>query len=425
MVETTQTIFLILKTWWWLFLPLLLYFPARYFYLWWINWEVWYKEQEQLMLELIPPGEIEKPFKAMDDIFSSFWPIVYDAPNWRQRWCEGEIAKGPYWFSAEIVSIEGKIHFYLRIPKGAKKMFESIIHAYYPETEIFEVSDYTQDVPQDIPNKEYDLFGEDYILVRDWTYPIKTYRSFEPSSPEGISGERKIDPINSLMEAMTKIKAGEQVWFQILATPILDSDIPWITKGKELADKLARRPSPPKPKPIVKEVFDVLLKGSKAEESEKQEVFPPEMKLTPGEREIIKAVEEKISKYGFKVSMRSLYVYKKEAYSAPHAAIVRAYFSHFGTQNLNAFFFLQKTRTKIQYLFRDRRLYKRKKDIFRKYVKRFPPSYPNLFGYGSMVLNTEELASIFHFPIKASVLPPGVPRVYVKKGEPPPDIPTE
>jgi len=424
MAEFTQTIILILKTWWWLIAPLVLYFPAKYFYFWWINWEVWYKEQKWVMLELIPPGEIEKPFHAMEDIFSSFWPI-YDAPNWRAKWCEGEIAKGPFWFSLEITSIEGKVHFYLRIPAFARKMFESVIHAYYPETEILEVPDYTQQVPQDIPNKEWDLFGEDYILLKDWTYPIRTYKYFEPSSPEGIPGEKKVDPINALMEGLTKIKSGEQVWFQIIVTPILDADIPWITKGKELASKLSHRPAPEKPKPIVKEVIDVLLTGPKEEAPKEKKEFPLEFTLTPGEREILKAVEEKICKYGFKVSMRSLYVYRKESYQAPHAAIVRSYFSHFNTQNLNSFLFSAKTRTKIQYLFRERRVFKRKKDIFRKYVNRFPPSYPDLFGHGNFVLNTEELASIFHFPTKASALPPGVPRVYVKKGEPPPDIPTD
>lgn len=413
-----------LKTWWWFFVPILLYFPCRFLYLWWINWEVWYKEIKWTILEIIPPSEIEKPFRAMEDVFASLWG-VYDSPNWRERWCEGELVRTPFWFSFEIASFEGKIHFYLRIPKDAQKFAESIIHAHYPEAEIFEVEDYTQKVPQDLPNQNFDLYGEDYIFLRDFVYPIRTYKYFEVRTPEMVGGEKKIDPIYSLLEAMARLKKGEQFWFQIVCAPITDNDLPWVTRGREMADKIARRPSPPKKSSIVKGVFRVLLKGKIPFEEKKEEgIFIPELVLTPGEREILAAVEEKISKQGFKTFIRGVYIYKKDAFFPPHTRISRSYFLHFAAQNLNIIYFFNKTRTKVHYLFRQRRLYGRKKAMFEKYIKRLPPAYPNMFGEGNLILNSEELATIFHFPTKAAILPPGVPRVLAKKGEPPPGIPT-
>ena len=42
-----------------------------------------------------------------------------------------------------------------------------------------------------------------------------------------------------------------------------------------------------------------------------------------------------------------------------------------------------------------------------------------------MILNTEELATIFHLPALAAPLPPEVPRVEAKRGGPPPELPVE
>jgi len=406
-------------------LPLFLFPLARVLYRWWISWEIWYKEQQWTMLEIIPPAEIEKPFKAMEDIFNSLWPM-YDGPNWREQWCEGELNQGPFWWSFEIVSLEGNVHFYMRVPKGWARAAESFFHAHYPGAEIFEVEDYTKNVPLDIPNSEYDLYGEDYIYMKDYPFPLLTYSFFEPKTPEAVEGEKKIDPFYTLMEALVKLGPGEQFWFQINPIPIVEDDgRRWQEKCREVADKIARRGTKPKPKSIIGEALRMLFFGKPPfqEEKEEESVLPPEMKLTPGEKEILTAVERKMTKFGFKTFIRALYIYKKDCFFAPHRTIARGYFSHFASQDLNAILFYSKTRTKIHYFFRKRRLYSRKRKIFRRYLERFPSSFPKRRGPLLPIMNSEELATIFHFPTKAASLPPGVPRVMAKKGEAPPGIP--
>jgi len=87
-----------------------------------------------------------------------------------------------------------------------------------------------------------------------------------------------------------------------------------------------------------------------------------------------------------------------------------------------------RTKTRIHYLFRKRRLYARQRKAFKKTINRFAPLHPIRMGdnnTGTMVLSAEEAATIFHLPSKASSLPPGIPRVSAKKGGPPPNIPTE
>lgn len=410
-------------------MPLVLYPTARILYRWWIHWEVWYPEQQWTLVEIIPPAEILKPSLAMEDLIGALWS-VYDSANWREIWCEGELDLAPFWISFEVVSIGGQIHYYLRILKEQKKLIASIINTHYPDAEIIEVPDYTKDVPQDVPNKDYDIYGEDYVLLREDSYPIRTYKFFE-IRPEEIDKEKKLDPVAQLLEAMAKLKEGEQFWFQMILAPITNDDVPWVTEGRAIADKIARRvvPEPVNSKTIVGEAFRALafdkVPYSDEEAPKEEEVIPPEMKLTPGEREILAAVEEKISKYGFKTTMRAVYIYKRDAQYRPHGKIARSYIIHFNTLNLNGIRYFSKTRTKIHYFFRKRRLYTRKKNIFERYVKRLPPLFPATTGPGTMILNAEEIAAIFHFPMNANDLPSSIPRVAAKKVGPPPGIPTE
>lgn len=422
-VQIIYGIALLIEAWWWLAVTALLYFPARFLYRWWITWDVWYREQNWMILEIIPPQEIEKPFRAMEDVLNVLWTF-YDSPNWREVWCAGQPSQG-FWFSFEIVSFEGEVHFYLRCYEKGRKLVESAFHAHYPDVEIQEAADYTKNVLQDIPNENMDMYGEDYVFTRENAYPIRTYKFFE-IRPEEVEEEKRIDPLSTTLEALSKLKKGEQFWFQIVPVPILlDREIPWVKQGKALTDKIARRPKEEVPGSIMGDVARVIL-GREKEEEKPKEIIPPEMKLTPGEREKLAEIEAKTTKLGFKTYMRCVYLYKKEAYFSPHYKIARTHLTHFATQSLNSIVYWGRTRTRIHYWWRKRRLYTRKKNIFRRYIERFPPAFPDLVS-GTMVLNTEELATIFHLPSKAAIMPPGIPRVPAKKGPPPaiPGLPTE
>ncbi|MDD5750799.1 MAG: hypothetical protein PHU56_04150 [Candidatus Pacebacteria bacterium] len=412
-------------TWWWLILPFIFYFPARFFHLWWIRWEVWYKEEKWILLEMIPPAEILKPYMAMDDVITALWPI-YDGANWREKWCEGEMDNGPFWVSFEVVSIAGQLHFYMRILKDQKQFVEAIFHTHYPEIEIFEVEDYTQNIPQNIPNEELDIYGEYLSTSKNSAYPIRTYKYFE-IRPEEIAQEKKLDPFANLMEAMAKLKEGEQLWFQIVLTPINNNDIPWVDEGKKIADQIAKRPESSGRKSVIGEMLKLIFMGKKpySDEEKAESLIPPEMKLTPGEKEKLAAVEDKIGKVGFKTYMRSVYIYTKDAYVSPNKRIPRSYMAHFSTNSLNSIRDWSKEKTKIHYFFRKRRLYTRKRKIFDLYVRRLPPLYPQMWGPGNMILSAEEIATIFHFPANAAALPASVPRILAKKATPPPNLPLD
>ena len=63
--------------------------------------------------------------------------------------------------------------------------------------------------------------------------------------------------------------------------------------------------------------------------------------------------------------------------------------------------------------------------MFRNAVLRFTPLYPNREEVAP-ILNTEELATLFHFPMKITgMLAPSMSYVESKKAGPPPNLPVE
>ena len=67
----------------------------------------------------------------------------------------------------------------------------------------------------------------------------------------------------------------------------------------------------------------------------------------------------------------------------------------------------------------------RARKMFRNYVLRFTPFFPER-TQGMALLNTEEMATLWHFPIKITgLVAPTMSRVESKKGGPPPNLPME
>ncbi len=434
----------VIWNWWWLPVPFFLFGKLKKLYFFWIRWEFWFSKFRSsiIVLEIIPPKNLAKTFKTMEDVFGALWGPFYTPPNWREEWLEGfpKGYGGPAWFALEIASIAGNIHFYARLPKGMKNHFEATIYSQYPDAEISVAEDYTKNVPDDAPNDEWDIRGEDSQLLREDIYPIKTYdRFFEPQMGK-INEERLVDPIHSLMESLSQIKSGDQVWIQMGLVPIVPGDLPnYESDSKQVMNKLAKRPGVPKDPGAIKRNADILfdpepwkadttllLSGLETKPVEKKkEDLPKELLLSPGERDILSDVEAKYAKRSFLTWIRTVYIFQK---NLPHDTgafgIARNYLQHF--QGLNGFRFWTKTRTKIHYILRRRRLYLKKRRIFKNYKTMFPPipAFNTIVKKtGLFVLNIEELATIFHFPNQLDA--PRVYQVGSKKGEPPLNLPIE
>jgi len=428
-----------LRMWWWLFLPWMLGAQLKTIYLWWIDWDFSYaKKAKWVLLEIIPLQEILIPLKAMEDVFTAIWPI-YDGANFREIWCDGELDNGPFWCSWEIVSIEGKIHYYIRFLQQHRTSIESALYGHYPDIEIHEVEDYVKLVPPTVPNEEWDMYGEDWYLYRPDAYPCKTYEKFFEPQGERISAEEKrMDPIISLLEAMSKLGPGEHYWVQFTTVPVADSDEPdWRKEGKKIITKLAKRPE--KKEPTLGEDLGYVLgqiAGGPEKEGEKyswrpymkeEETGEREMVLSPGEREIITEMENKMKKPAFRTNIRGVYIAKRDTWKPANRVITRTYMGHFSTANLNHFRFHAKTRPRVHFFIRKRRVFLRARKMFRMSVLRFPSLFPKRMSDDICpILSSEELATLYHFPIKVSgMVTPTLGKIESKRVGPPANLPIE
>jgi uncharacterized protein YggT (Ycf19 family) len=419
-----NSFFEILKNWWWIILPFIFWPPFSFLWLWWRE-ERWKKKINEIVLEIKLPEETLKPIKAMESVFATVWQF-YDPPNWKEKWFWGQKLLDMSW---EIASIDGVPHFYVRIPDFHRSLVESAIYAQYPDVEITEVEDYTQNIPQNIPTKEWDLWGCDMILMQDDPYPLRTYKEFEPEGERITKEEKRIDPMANLLESLGKLRPGEQIWIQITVKPITSKENDWVKKGEKILEKIMGRVPAPSLESFVpyalKGAGRVLIAGKPLEEAklEAEKLEFGALKLSPAELEIARKTAEKIAKCGFETNIRFIYLGKKEVFFKPHLRLVLGYFNEFNTQNLNALKPWGKTITKIQLILIDRRVYLRKRRMFRNYVKRRSPLDPR--SGGTFILNIEELATLYHFPSRIVAPAPTVPRIPAKKGEAPPELPTE
>ena len=315
---------------------------------------------------------------------------------------------------------------------------EAALYAHYPDIEVREVPDYTKAVPPTVPNDEWDMYGEDWDYRRDDPYPIKTYEKFFEPQGERISAEEKrIDPMIGLLEAMAKMGPGEHYWVQFITVPIVEYDEPNIFKtAKKIVNKLANRVEKEEPT-LLEDLWymakQVILGPEKegAGESasyyweEDEETGEKQMALTPGEREIVTEVENKMKKPLFRTTIRGVYVAKRESWKASNRIILRSYMGHFITNNLNSLGFQAQTRPRVHFFMRSRRVFLRARKMFRNTVLRFPPLFPKRMSDDlSPILSSEEMATMYHFPLRVSgMVTPTMVKIESKKAGPPPNLP--
>ena len=305
------------RVWWWVFAPFFLWPQAKYFWYFWRSYK-YELTLRRIVLEIKIPPDVEKPIKAMESVFAGWWQI-HDPPNFRETWIDGQYQLG---FSLELVSTEGNVHFYIRIPEGSRRIMEPALYAQFPDAELTEVEDYTKLVPRNVPNKEWRMWGATFKLDKSDVYPLRTYPHFFEEK-EDIKPEQRVDPVGSLVEGMSQLGEGEHLWIQFLLTPRAPSETDIYARGKKEVDKLVHRiseegggtPTIPLSEDI-RAMGHMLATGEDIErqlaggKEEQQGLMAPELRLTTGERDVVTAVEEKMSKQMFRTTARFVHLAK-------------------------------------------------------------------------------------------------------------------
>ncbi|GBE16737.1 hypothetical protein BMS3Abin15_00560 [bacterium BMS3Abin15] len=369
---------------------------------------------EYVLLEIIPPRDIERSPKPMESVFSGIAGVLKTF-NPIEEFVKG-MTTNP--FSFEMAGFDGAVHFYIRMPKNYRNLIEAHVYAQYPDAEIVEASDYVDNVPKIVPNRELDLWGADFELVKPDPYPIRTYKYFE----ESITGEM-IDPLAALVEVMGSLEPGQQIWFQCIMVPIHEN---WYNSGRALADELAGKTKKREGVlasiwgdlgDVINNVIPGLTQPVEFAKKEEKEQAPLEFRLTPGEKEILKALEANIGKYVFDTKMRFVYLGKRDNFSKANVSSFVGGIKQFADFNLNSFKPNERSKTVANFIFVDRRLRWRQRKIFKRYRDRDRTGK-------KVVLSSEELATVYHMP-DMSVVAPGVIKTEFKRGGAPSNLPVK
>src|SRR3989338_3818504 len=128
---------------------------------------------EWVLLQVKVPKEVFKTPLAMEVALASAFNQTGGVNTWYKKFWQGRVL---LWFSLEIVSISGKVYFFIRVPvkpTNFRSFVESQIYAQYPQAEILEVPDYTNDIPHNEKTDEWSMFGGEFVLSQKDPYPIK------------------------------------------------------------------------------------------------------------------------------------------------------------------------------------------------------------------------------------------------------------
>ena len=368
------------------------------------------KNLDWVLLEIkMPKGVIKSP-AGMEIIFAS----LYQGGDGSliKKYIEGKVRS---WSTLEIVSIGGQIHFYIRTEKKFKNLLESVIYSQYPEVELHEAEDYTQNVPYGLPDSGWDLFANLWSFTKADPYPIKTYIDYGLDKEER-EPLRSLDPLTPIIELLGSLKPHEQVWIQIPIMAARDlvkkpggkrSDrIGWKEEGKKIVD-------------------EVMLRDSKTKSAKglSDAGFPIIPSLSKGEQNAVEAIERSIAKQGFESGIRAVYLFEKDKSKDANMNVPAflSMFKQFNSEHLNGF--KPSQLTDFDYPWQDfmgMRLARLKARHFNAYRLRSYFWMP--YVDKSIIFNTEELATLFHFPDMTSQTPT-FERITSKRAEPPSNLP--
>lgn len=259
--------------------------------------------------------------------------------------------------SFEYVAHEWEIFFYIVIPKNYKYLIEKQVNWFYTDAIIEEVTEVNI-----FKNRKF--FEWTYLNTKkQFFFPIKTYLKLES------------DPINNITNAFSKLDEDSSAVIQILLKPI-DDDWQWdCSKQSTKIMKWKTHWFTFNPIEILWNIIEVMFSWEN-----KNEKWWWDSNTSALTQERAKTVDEKWDKTGFQTIIRIITTWNNKSMVESELTNIISSFSQFSYPDFNRFW---------------NTIYNNKKRLIKNYIYRY---FRKPFYLKKMILNTEELASIFHFP---------------------------
>lgn len=373
------------------------------------------KKPRYTVLVIHVPRESEVGPIVAEQIFATLHGVFRKIPWWRQLLGDHQES-----VSFEIANTGRQIRFYVWFPSKLKNLVEGQIYAQYPNAEIEEVTDYVSAIKE---NSLQNATGLELKLEDPVIYPIKRHPQFEDKLTR-----TPVDPIAGMTATLSKLNhPSDQAWMQIVVRPL---DPKWrliylkclriVVKGlfgniesfkKAYINLFISRNFWLKLflfplyfvfwiQGITSGMKNISL-GVTGDVNEGDDLRE-EMSRAHERETDIDAAMDKISKLLYETTIRIAYLPGENDLEQSSVKVreIAGSFKQFAIPHLNAF--------GIHKIIDGPTL-----------VAKFAAREQS----GSMVLNTEELATLYHLP-HLSVATPNISWVRSKKLEPPSDLPS-
>lgn len=299
------------------------------------------------------------------------------------------------YLSFEIAATGQRISFYINCPQHLQDLVEKQIQAQYPSAQIEAVKAYNPFTP------ESKQAAVELKLQKEFMYPFRTYKNMES------------DPLNAITNAMSKLEEGQSAVLQMIASPASDK---WQKRPRHVALEIQQGKSPSE---VGRSEFSKAMGGFRSElanslgmssgkkNHENRESIDlsgrySAIQLTPMQQEIVKRLEEKASRPGYQVNLRLITSAANQSTADSTMRNLLASFMQFSMPPFNGFQTLKRKAKTVVYDY-----------IFRVF-----------HANEHILLNTEELASIWHLPTPM-IETPNIKWLLFKKAPAPINMPTQ
>jgi len=285
-------------------------------------------------------------------------------------------------FAFEIVGSQGFVYFYAAVPINLVDVVKQAINSAYPTARIEEVAEHNIFSPV---GRSSGTLGGELTLKEHYAYPIATYQDL------------KRDAMQSLLNAMSILGKEDGAGIQILMRPANPS---WRKVANDVAD---RKRQGNKGLGVGGLMKDLTVAFVKPPEGSKDDPKKPE--LSNLEQATLDAIDEKTRHPGYEVIIRVVASSNISQRAQAILGNIVASFSLYDAPGKNGF------------------KYTPAKDIdglITSYIMRFFPQHHN-----KNILNSVELATLFHFPDERSIPTSQLTRQESKQVDGPRNIPEE
>ncbi len=325
------------------------------------------------------PDEKKLLIATMEQLYTALSDISHGNWFWQPR----------DYISFEIACTNRKISFYINCPKHLQELVEKQLQAQYPDAYVEEIKGYN------IFPKTGQVDAAELQPVKKYYFPFRTYREMET------------DPLNALTNAMSKLGETDGAAIQYILYPAGNE---WQAKPRQMALQIqqGRNPTQVTESAHVRIAEDLMsgMRNSAAGHQGKDDLtgISAPIHLTPMQQEMVKRFEEKSSRPGYKTNIRIVTASETNGQASLMLNSIVSSFLQYNMQPFNGFRLKNRNKNKII-----------KDFIFRIYRA----------SYGrKAILNTEELASLWHLPTPF-LETPNIKWLVSKKAPPPINVAKE